>query len=128
MRRSLRRLSWFVVAGLFLVACAGGSDEADRAEPSEAGYDGERIVLIGTDDLLFIPEELAVPAGPVDLELHCEPAVNHNVVIIETGEEIAVCGPGETGTGTLDLDVGTYTYVCTVPGHSGTMRGVVTVG
>ncbi len=124
----LRALLWSLFVAVMLAACAGGGGRATVIDPGDAGYDGERIVLIGTDDLLFVPEELAVPAEPVPLELHCEPAVNHNIVIIETGEEIAVCAPGETGTGTLEIAPGTYTYVCTVPGHSATMRGEITVG
>jgi len=129
MLRSPRTLAQLVIASLLLAACTGGgADDDPRIAPEEAGFDGERIALIGTDDLLFIPDELAVPDGPVELELHCEPAVNHNVVIMETGEEIAVCSPGGIGTGTLDIDPGTYTYVCTVPGHSATMRGELSVG
>ena len=129
--RSLgRRL--VVLAGLVvLVACAGGDDGAGdgggaASDAVEIGDDALRV--LGTDDLLFEPDELNAPAGEVEIALACEDGINHNLVIIATGDEVAVCTPGSTGVGSITLEEGTYEFVCTVPGHSATMRGELTVG
>jgi plastocyanin len=112
-----------MMVGLVALTGCGGNQAGSTA--SSAPEEGV-VQVVGTDDLRFEPASLRVPVG-TELELVCEPAVNHNLVIVETGQEVAVCAPGETGRGTLDLEPGTYTYLCTVPGHSATMRGELTV-
>lgn len=103
-----------------LVGCGGGADDV-------AGDDGV-LRVVGQDNLLWDVTTLSAPAGTVTFALTCEAGVNHNLVIEETGEQVAACAPGATSTGTVELDAGTYVYVCTVPGHEVTMRGVLTVG
>ncbi len=112
------------VMALTLAACGGG--EADPSAGGEAADDVLRVV--GQDDLSWDVEELAAPAGTVEFELTCGDAVNHNLVIEEVDAEVAACEPGETVTGTVDLEPGTYTYICTVPGHESSMRGELVVG
>ncbi len=108
-----------VTAALALAAC--GNDD----EPPEAA-DGV-LALVGQDDLTWDVEELEAEAGTVEFELTCEDGVEHNLVIDELDEEVAACDPGETVTGSIELDEGEYTYICTVPGHEATMRGTLTV-
>ncbi|MCC5947636.1 MAG: cupredoxin domain-containing protein, partial [Nitriliruptoraceae bacterium] len=85
------------------------------------------VAVTGTDSLAWDQESFEVAEGEITVELTCEDAVNHNFVIDETGEEVVACDPGETATGTVSLDAGTYTFVCTIPGHETTMRGELTV-
>lgn len=126
-RRSMgRRLAIAVVAAV-LVACGGGDGDAGSgADEVQIGDDALRV--LGTDDLLFEPDALSAPAGEIEIALTCEEGINHNLVIIATGEEVAACAPGATGVGSVTLEQGTYGFVCTVPGHSATMRGEMTVG
>ncbi len=107
---------------VFLVVIAGCSAEVAVQEP-----EGDVTVVVGTDDLLWEPEHLQIPSGGAEVDLVCQPAANHNLVIVETGEQVAICAPGETDRGTVDLDPGEYVFLCTVPGHSATMRGELTV-
>ena len=107
------------VAALVLAAC-GNDDEPPAAE------DGV-LSLVGQDDLTWDVEELEAEAGTVEFELTCEDGVEHNLVIEELDAEVAHCDPGETVTGSVELDEGEYTYICTVPGHEATMRGTLTV-
>lgn len=123
MARSL--LILFAVSSLLLTAC-GGADEPTTSQTDAAEADTV-LQLVGQDDLRWDVEELSAPAGTIAFELTCEDAVNHNVVIDELDVEVAACGPGETGTGAIDLEPGTYTYVCTIPGHEATMRGTLEV-
>jgi len=113
--------SWLLTAvtGLALTACGGG---ADTALPDAD------IVLVGTDRLTWEPDRVSVDAGTSTVAIVCERGANHNLVIEETGEEIAACVPGRTAFGEVTLDPGLYTLLCTVPGHEVTMRGVLEVG
>jgi plastocyanin len=110
------------VALVGVAACDGSQDQPATATSPTEGV----VQVVGTDDLRFQPASLEVVVG-TEVELACEPAVNHNLVIVETGQEVAVCPPGGTDRGMLDLEPGDYTFLCTVPGHSATMRGALTV-
>jgi plastocyanin len=128
--RRRRRLAP-VVAGLLLAfvvaACGGDGPAATSGDGSDTSAEPGTVAVVGRDDLTWNTETLSASSGTITVELTCEPAVNHNLVIEETDELVAECAPGETATGTADLDPGSYTYVCTVPGHERTMRGTLTV-
>lgn len=119
-RTRARSLAIAVVAALVLTACGGGGGE-------EAGGSGDALAVTGTDELLWDVETLSASAGTIEFALTCEDGVNHNLVIEETDEMVAECAPGETATGSVELEAGTYTYLCTVPGHESTMVGELTV-
>lgn len=117
--RPLGRAGWVIaVAALVLTACGG---ESDVALPDAD------IVLLGTDTLLWEPDRLTVGAGTLSVAIVCGRGANHNLVIVETGEELAACAPGRTALGEVTLEPGLYTYVCTVPGHEVSMRGALEV-
>ena len=120
--RPPRRLAIALVAVLALAACNG--DEPEQGAPEQTA---QTVAVVGQDTLTWDAEELSVDAGTITVELTCEDGVNHNFVIAETDEEVVECAPGETASGTVDLDAGEYEYVCTVPGHEQTMRGTLTV-
>ena len=108
---------------LLLAGCGGGGGDHGQVRAAEDGV----LRIVGQDDLRWDVEELTAPAGEITFELVCEDAVNHNIVIDELDEEVAECAPGETVTGSITLDPGSYTYVCTIPGHESTMRGELVV-
>ncbi len=122
--RPVPRRAWGAIAVLFcagafvLAACGGGSAD---------GLPDADIALLGTDMLRWEPDRVTVDAGTLSVAIVCERGANHNLVIEETGEEVAACVPGQTAFGEVTLDPGLYTYVCTVPGHEVTMRGVLEV-
>jgi plastocyanin len=124
MRRRSRLLA--PLAALVLAAgCASGGDEEEAAPEPVAAEDGQ-VTITGTDRLRFDVEEVTAEPGELTFELVCEDAVNHNLVI--AGEVVAECAPGQTDTGSIELEAGTYRYLCNVPGHERTMQGNVTVG
>ena len=106
-----------LVVGALLAACGGADEVLPDAD----------IVVVGTDRLTWEPDRLTVQPGTLSLALVCEGGANHNLVIEETGEEVAACAPGRTALGEVTLEPGNYTYVCTVPGHEATMRGALAV-
>lgn len=120
-RHRARALTVGLGLAVALVGCGGGGEGAGSASVEGA------ILVAGTDGLRFEPDVLSAPAGTITFELACGPAVNHNLVIDETGEQVAACAPGQRGVGSVDLGPGAYTIVCTVPGHEAVMRGTLTV-
>lgn len=122
-RPARRALVAVVLAVGLLAACAG--DPGAGVSPEEV--EGADLVVVGRDNLQWDVEELTATEGEISIALVCEDAVNHNLVIEETGEEVAVCAPGRSDVGTVTLEPGSYTYVCTVPGHERTMRGTLNV-
>jgi plastocyanin len=106
-----------VLVPILLAGCSGGASDLPAAD----------LVVVGTDRLTWEPATLQARSGTSSVAIVCEPGAPHNLVIEETGEEVAACTPGRTVFGEVTLDAGTYVYVCTVPGHELTMRGVLEV-
>ena len=124
--RSLRSRSRVMatsgILALGLAACGGGGEDATAAPDVEAD-----VSVTGTDSLKFEPTELEAEAGEIAIELTSGPAVEHNVVI-EQGDELVVeAAAGQTNVGTVELDAGTYTFYCSIPGHrTAGMEGTLT--
>jgi plastocyanin len=123
----VRTLAVAAATALLLAACGGGGDDTTDSADGADGGGGEVLAVTGTDELLWDVESLSASAGTIEFELTCEDGVNHNLVIEETDEEVAECAPGETVTGSVELEAGTYTYLCTVPGHESRVIGELTV-
>lgn len=73
------------------------------------------------------PEEVA--AGTVDVELDNQGNIEHNVVIEELDDQLILdAAAGESDSGSVELEPGTYTYYCDVAGHRAAgMEGTLTV-
>ncbi len=113
-----------VLAGV-LVGC--GDDETTEAEesPEVAG----EVVTFVASDLEFTEAPEQMPSGNVTFELVNEADVVHNVTVEELDDlEVVEVGAGETATGTVTLEPGSYTYYCSIPGHrEAGMEGTITV-
>lgn len=106
-------------AALALVVTACGGENAPAGP----------VQVTGTDALQFEPDELQAQAGTVAVELTAEDAVEHTFVIEELDDqEVVASAAGETATGSVELESGTYTFYCNVEGHrSAGMEGTLTV-
>ena len=99
---------------LALTACGGGDGGA--GETVDAG-DGPIQIEAG-DDLAFDPANVSAAAGEIEVELENTGSVEHDVVVEEADDTVVVhANGGETATGTIELDAGTYTFYCSIPGH-----------
>lgn len=134
----MKRLVMFVTIlalALLLVACGGG-DENGNATAS--------LTFEGNDSLQFNPATASVPAGAdVTVTFNNTGALEHSWTLVTNNADVATVTDAEaingatTGTvaggasNTLTFTApaaGTYTYVCTVPGHAaGGMVGTLTV-
>jgi plastocyanin len=116
------------VLAIGLAACGGDGNDRHRAANGNGDAPSE-VSITGTDDLKFEPTSLTAAAGTITVTLTSEEAVEHDFVIEDIGDvEVVYSGPGETNSGTVDLEAGTYTFYCSIPGHrTAGMEGTLTV-
>jgi plastocyanin len=138
-----------ILASLALVACGGGSDSSSSAESSgaetttessgsgaeaEGGSAGSASALdieAASSGLAYASNSATAKAGKVTVDFTNPQAIPHDVAIESSGGE--VIGQTETtaegsDSTEVELEPGTYTYFCTVPGHrEAGMEGTLTV-
>ncbi len=93
-------------------------DEAEK----EAGAGAATTLKLAASPtaLAFDTTELEAQAGEVTIDFDNPSPIPHNVVIEEDGKELAGFEPIAEAEETVsaDLKPGTYTFLCTVPGHA----------
>lgn len=119
---------------LLAAACGGGSDTegtqtpapADAGTPAAAGSGSVEFVAT---EFAFDPSEASVPADTdITVSLRNDGNIEHDWSIKDQDLNI-LAAAGQTGTGTLNLPPGTYTFYCSIPGHEAAgMVGTLTVG
>ena len=100
-------------------------DESEKAPapkpaPAAKGPGGTLQLAASPTDLAFDKTSLASKPGKVTIDFDNPSALEHNVAIEQNGKEIAVSetlAKGNTSV-SADLAPGTYTYLCTIPGHA----------
>jgi plastocyanin len=93
---------------------------APKPQPAAKGPGGTLQLAASPTDLAFDTTSLTSKAGEVTIDFDNPSALEHNVAIEQDGEEIAISetiAKGKTSV-SADLASGTYTYICTVPGHA----------
>jgi plastocyanin len=80
--------------------------------------------------LAFDKTELSAKPGEVTIDFDNPSPIPHNVVILKDGRELAGFDPIAEGEEKVsaELEAGTYTFICSVPGHAEAgMEGTLTV-
>ena len=138
-----------VLASFALVACGGGSDSSSSSESSgaetttessgggaeaEGGSAGSASALAieaASSGLAYASDSATAKAGKVTVDFTNPQPIPHDVAIESSDGE--VIGQTETtaegsDTTEVELEPGTYTFFCTVPGHrEAGMEGTLTV-
>ncbi|HET7509938.1 MAG TPA: plastocyanin/azurin family copper-binding protein, partial [Solirubrobacterales bacterium] len=117
-----------------------GAEGPEKEEPigksegsKEAGGGGASTTLqleASPTALAFDTTSLEAKAGEVTIDFTNPAPIPHNVVIEENGKELSGFEPIAEGkeSETANLKPGTYTFLCTVPGHAAAgMEGTLTV-
>jgi plastocyanin len=111
----------------------GGGELGASAGGEEApinGPGGTLQLAASETEIAFDTTELSSEPGKVTIELTNPAALEHDVAIVKEGKELAVSetiSEGKTSVST-DLSAGSYTFLCTVPGHAEAgMEGTLTV-
>ena len=114
MRRLFVLLPVAAVVVIALGSC-GGDDDAGDAAPEDRGNGGVEVVA---RDIEFGESEYDAPAGEVQLRYVNEGSIAHTLLIDDVdGFKLEVTGNGDEDQGTVELEAGTYTLYCDVPGH-----------
>jgi plastocyanin len=132
-----------VVAGLALTGCLSSEPkvaeveqvsaeqraEMQATEPAGGEGGGGGVARWVAIDIAYEEAPQEVPAGTVQVELENRGAIEHTVAIEELDDQkILDAAAGETDSGTVDLEPGTYTYYCDITGHRAAgMEGTLTV-
>lgn len=102
-------------------AACGGRQAAPPAQPqapqAQPAAPGEGTVVVTTREFGFTLSATEVPAGRVRFVVRNEGTVEHDFVIVELDKRTPQIRPGQTEELVADLQPGTYTLVCEVPGH-----------
>ena len=146
MRRASTVMAVAALAVLGLAACGGGGDNnndttAAATPPATTattggggGGGGGSTIDISTPsggDLAFDQKDVTAKAGSDTISFDNKQALQHDVKVEDSsGTEIGgtdLVSSG-TATATVDLQPGTYTFFCSVPGHrEAGMEGTLTV-
>lgn len=106
-----------------------GADEQEQVGGKKGGEEGgskgaeaSTTLQLAADPtaLAFDKTELTAKPGKVTIDFDNPSAIPHNVVIEEDGKELAGFEPIAESKKSVsaDLKPGTYTFLCTVPGHA----------
>jgi plastocyanin len=107
-----------------------GKNPSQQSGGSSGGPSSTLNVEASETALAFDTTKLSAKAGKVTIDFKNPSAIPHNVVIEESGKELAGFEPITEGekSETADLEAGTYTFYCSVPGHrEAGMEGTLTV-
>lgn len=137
-------IRWPALLGILLVSIAlagcgsdrnGGNQPAtsgpsDAAQQAEGGSTSNTAFNVVATEFAFALDAPQVSSGAITFNLKNEGDAPHDFAITGNGveEKTALLQRGETDSITVELGPGTYTYICTVPGHAGLgMEGALTV-
>jgi plastocyanin len=109
----------------------GGESESEGGGESAAAGAASTLKLAAEPSAIaFDTTSLTAKAGKVTIDFNNPAPIEHDVAIEKEGKEIAVSKlvtEAETSV-TAELEPGTYTFLCTVPGHAEAgMEGTLTV-
>lgn len=114
-------------SALGLSACGGGDDSSSgNTTPSDVDLE-----VVALDGIKWEKDEYSVAAGDVRAALRNASSLPHNLHFIDADgvENLVVLDAPSRGDVDIDdvqLDAGTYSLICTVPGHSN-MKATLTV-
>lgn len=107
-----------------------GGGEKTKPEAAPGGPGGTLQLAADPSDIAFDTTTLSSKPGKVTIDFDNPAALEHNVAIEQGGKQLATSptiAEGKTSV-TADLAPGTYTFLCTVPGHAEAgMEGTLTV-
>lgn len=140
--KNLLALLAVIALALFGLAACGDDDEDEETTAAPAttqettaggGAGGATLDVSAPADgsFAFDQNQLNTSAGSVTINFDNPASISHDVVVEnQQGNEVGktdLVSQGETST-TVDLQPGTYTFFCDVPGHrEGGMEGTLTV-
>ena len=100
------------------------------AQPAAKGPGGTLKLSASATQLAFDTKELSSKPGKVTIDFTNPGPIPHNVAIEKDGKQLATSPVITSGKASVSADLapGTYTFLCTVPGHAEAgMKGTLVV-
>ena len=142
MKKALILIAVVALAGFGLAACGGDDDDEDttaaattttETAPAGGGGGASTVDISAPADgsLAFDQTDLTTKAGAVTINFDNPASLSHDVKVEDSsGTELGgtdLVSQGDA-TATVDLQPGSYTFFCSVPGHRPAgMEGTLTV-
>jgi high-affinity iron transporter len=118
-----------VTSALVIAMIAAGCASSASGSPAKSGIPG--AIRVGASEYKFDPATLSVPSGSTTFELVNTGTTEHEFEILQGGTavgKINAVTPGNTGSLTVTLSSGDYTYVCRLAAHDALgMKGTLGV-
>jgi plastocyanin len=143
MRKLVLLVALGALAPFALAACGGGDDNDETTTPAATsttsttqaggGGGGGGTVSLEADpnQLAYTTTSLSAPAGKDTIDFDNPSSTGHDVCVKDSsGKELGCSDVIEQSNTSLSVDLqpGTYTYFCSVPGHEAAgMEGTLTV-
>lgn len=140
MKKAAVILAALVLAVFGVAACGGDDDEEETtaaettATETKGGGGAAATVDLSAPangSFAFNPKQANAKSGPIEISFDNLASLTHDVVVEDqAGEELGRTEQisKSVDSFTVDLEPGTYTYYCSVPGHRpGGMEGTLTV-
>ncbi len=115
-------------AALALAACGGGSNDSGSTAPLPADAD---VVVKAVDPLAWDKKDYTATAGDVVIAVENDSSQPHNLRIVDSSDTqlpgaLDIPSRGDVASETTTLVAGSYTLICTIPGHTN-MKATLTV-
>jgi uncharacterized cupredoxin-like copper-binding protein len=141
MRRASALIAVALLAVLGLAACGGDDDDdgttaaapATTTAPAGGGGGGSTVDIStpSGSELAFDQKDASAKAGSVTIDFDNMQSLQHDVKVEDSsGQEVGGTDlvSNGTATATVNLQPGSYTFFCSVPGHrEAGMEGTLTV-
>ena len=114
-----------LAATVVLAACGGGSS-SDSTVPADTD-----VVVTAIEGIKWDAADYTATAGEVSFAVKNSSSLPHNLHVLDAsnadlGMKLDIPTRGDIATGSLTLQAGTYTLICTIPGHAN-MKATLTV-
>lgn len=115
-----------VASTLVLAACGGDGGSSDATVPADTD-----VVVSAVEGIKWDAEQYSAEAGEVSFAVSNDSSLPHNLHVLDAsgtdlGMKLDIPSRGDVATGTLTLQAGDYTLICTIPGHAN-MKATLTV-
>jgi plastocyanin len=125
-RAALAPVAIAVASAAVLASCGGGSDSGSTGTTIPAD-----VTVIAVEGIAWDAKDYTATAGEISIAAVNESSLPHNLHIVDpSGTQLPqvwdIPSRNDAVTDTVTLSAGTYTLICTIPGHAN-MKSTLTV-